>query len=234
MGKSQRLFELVTLLSGRRTAVTARTLAEVLEVSERTIYRDVDALVSAGVAVEGEAGVGYRLRPGTHLPPLMFNAEEVTAIILGLAMVRATTDPGLGGAALGAERRIRAVLPDELKRALDMLPYRMPVTARSLKLSDLHSVLRRAVTEFVKLEIHYTDGDGQVTDRVVWPLAIVGWSDCWTVLGWCELRNAYRNFRLDRIEDMTVLPTRFETGPNLSYDHYVQTELTDRDGGDRL
>lgn len=229
MGKSQRLFELVTLLSGRRTAVTARTLAEVLEVSERTIYRDVDALVSAGVAVEGEAGVGYRLRPGTHLPPLMFNAEEVTAIVLGLAMVRAATDPALGAAALGAERRIKAVLPDELKRALEKLPYRMPITRRSQQLSDLHAVLRQAVTGFIKLKIHYGDRDGQITDRIIWPLAVVGWVDRWTVLGWCELRNAYRNFRLDRIEDVSVLTEHFETGPTLSYEHYIQVEMADKD-----
>lgn len=229
MGKSQRLFELVTLLSGRRTAVTARTLAEVLEVSERTIYRDMDALVLAGVAVEGEAGVGYRLRPGTHLPPLMFNAEEVTAIVLGLAMVRATTDPELGSAALSAERRIRAVLPDDLKRALEKLPYRMPITKRSLQLSDLHTVLRRAVTEFIKLKIHYGDRDGQITDRVIWPLAIVGWTDRWTVLGWCELRNAYRNFRLDRIETVDVLEAHFETGSTLSYEHYISEALADKE-----
>jgi len=225
MGKSQRLFELVTLMSGRRTAVTARTLAEVLEVSERTIYRDMDALVASGVAVEGEAGVGYRLRPGSHLPPLMFSAEEAMALVLGLAMVRAATDVELATAAQGAERRIRAVLTDDLKRALEKLPYRMPMTNRSRSLSALHSILRKAATEYIKLKIGYADKDGIVSERVIWPLAIVGWGDRWTVLGWCELRQDYRNFRLDRISDTDVLEARFETGPTLSFDHYVQTML---------
>lgn len=225
MSKSQRLFELVTLLRGRRTVVTARALAEVFEVSERTIYRDMDALVAAGVAVEGEAGVGYRLRPGSHLPPLMFNADEVMALVLGLSMVRATADHELSAAALGAERRIRAVLPDELKRALELLPYRIPITKRSQSLASMHEVLRKAATDFVKLKISYADGDGVVTDRIIWPLAIVGWGDKWTVLGWCELRNAYRNFRLDRVVETEVLECHFEAGPEMSYAHYCETEL---------
>lgn len=225
MGKSQRLFELVTLLRGRRTAVTARTLAEVLEVSERTIYRDMDALVMAGVAVEGEAGVGYRLRPGSHLPPLMFSAEEATALVLGLSMVRATTDPALAQAAEGAERRIRAVLSDELKRALESLPYHMPITARSRSLSVLHAKLRMAAMQYRKLDIAYADRDGVATNRVICPLAILGWGDRWTVLGWCELRQAYRNFRMDRVETAEVLDVHFETGPQMSFAHYKATEL---------
>ena len=227
MGKSQRLFELVTLLKGRRTAVTARTLSEVLEVSERTIYRDIEALVSAGVAVDGEAGVGYRLRPGSHLPPLMFNTDEVVALVLGLAMVRASTDPELGAAAQGAENRIRAVLPEELKRALEQLPYYIPITQRSQSLSELHAVLRKAATDFIKLRIDYADVNGVATQRVIWPLAILGWGDRWTVLGWCELRQAYRHFRLDRVENAALLDEHFETGPTLSFAHYQETEFHD-------
>lgn len=227
MGKSQRLFELVTLLSGRRTAVTARTLAEVLEVSERTIYRDIEALVVSGVAVEGEAGVGYRLRPGAHLPPLMFSADEAMALVLGLSMVRAATDPELGAAAQGAERRIRAVLTDELKRALEQLPYRMPITTRSRGFAALHAEVREAATGHHKLDITYIDEHGAETQRIVWPLMIVGWGDRWTILGWCELRQAYRNFRLDRIADIKRLDDRFETGPQMSYEHYLATAMCD-------
>lgn len=225
MSKSQRLFELVNLLRGRRTAVTARTLAEVLEVSERTIYRDIDALVAVGVAVDGEAGVGYRLRPGSHLPPLMFDSDEVMALVLGLSMVRAATDTRLSDAALIAERRIRAVLPDELKRALEKLPYRMPITERSQSLADLHGILRRAATEYIKLDIAYSNEAGVGSNRIIWPLAIVGWGDRWTVLAYCELRRAYRNFRLDRIGETRELEDHFEAGPELSYEHYCRTEL---------
>jgi predicted DNA-binding transcriptional regulator YafY len=231
MGKSQRLFELVTLLSGRRTAVTAKTLSEVLEVSERTIYRDMDALVVSGVAVEGEAGVGYRLRPGSHLPPLMFSAGEATAMMLGLAMVRAVADPELGEAALMAERRIKAVLPDEVKRVLEALPYHLPVTKRSQAAAEMHKIFRQAATGLIKLEIDYADADGVATSRTIRPLAIVGWGDRWTVLGWCELRRAYRNFRLDRIAETKLLGVRFETGPEMSYDHYVKTEMDRYAGG---
>jgi len=234
VSKSQRLFELVTLLSGRRTAVTAKTLSEVLEVSERTIYRDMDALVASGVAVEGEAGVGYRLRPGSHLPPLMFSASEATAMMLGLAMVRAVVDPDLGGAATMAERRIKAVLPDEVKRVLEALPYHLPVTRRSQAAADLHGVVRRAVTEFIKLEIEYGDVNGVASTRVIYPLGIIGWGDRWTVLGWCELRDAYRNFRLDRIADARLTDDHFETGPEMSYAHYMETELARYESDENL
>lgn len=227
MSKSQRLFELVTMLRGRRTAVTARTLADVLEVSERTIYRDIDALVAVGVAVEGEAGVGYRLRPGSHLPPLMFGKDEVVALVLGLSMVRAATDPELSAAAEVAERRIRAVLPDELKRALELLPYRVPITKHFQALSSMHAVLRKAATEYFKLKISYADQDGVETERVIWPLAIVSWGHCWTVLAWCELRRAYRNFRLDRLVAVETLEVQFEVGPTLSYAHYCETQMSD-------
>lgn len=224
MGKSQRLFELVTLLKGRRTAVTARTLADVLEVSERTIYRDIEALVASGVAVDGEAGVGYRLRPGSHLPPLMFNGGEVMALVLGLGMVRASTDPELGELAQSAENRIRAVLPDDLKRQLELLPYHNPITERTRALAELHAALRRAATEFCKLSIDYADVHGVATTRVIYPLGIISWGDKWTALGWCELRNNYRHFRLDRMSNPIILEERFETGPTMSFAHYMSID----------
>lgn len=225
MAKSQRLFDLVNLLRGRRTVITARALAEVLEVSERTIYRDIAALMGSGVQVEGEAGVGYRLRPGADLPPLMFEHDEMLALLLGLRLVTAQTDSELAAAATGAERRIRAILPDNLKRALEQLPYHVPVTAQSRALAELHGQLRGAALGRLKLEISYSDQHGVCSDRIIWPLAILGWGDRWTVLGFCELRQAYRNFRLDRIAGCITLDARFETGPNLSYQHYIDTEL---------
>jgi len=223
LAKSRRLFELVNLLRGRRTAITAHALAEVLEVSERTIYRDISALMTAGVAIEGEAGVGYRLRSGSHVPPLMFDADEVLALILGLRMVSAQTDAELAEAAQGAERRIRAVLPEGLKRALEALPYHIPITDRSRALSSMHGLLRCAVREKLKLRLAYIDKNGEASVRTVWPLAILGWGDRWTVLAWCELREGYRNFRLDRVADPLLLAAHFETAADLSYAHYLSS-----------
>ena len=101
----------------------------------------------------------------------------------------------------------------------------MPVTERSQQIAVLHACLRKAATEFIKLEISYADKDGVATQRIIWPLAILGWGDRWTVLGWCELRQDYRNFRLDRIAQARLLEAHFETGPELSYDHYCRTRL---------
>lgn len=225
MSKAERLFELVTLLRGKRTAVTALELAQTLHVSERTIYRDIAVLAETGVPLEGEAGVGYRLAPHTHLPPLMFDPDEAIAIAVGLRLVRAATDPELGAAAERAEHRIRAVLTDAIKQKLDRLPYRIPVLERNADLRARHARVRRAADDRAKLAIAYVDEEGRPSERVTWPLALMGWGDRWTVLAWCESRKAYRNFRLDRIGRMDRLDERFETSETLSIGHYFRTEL---------
>jgi predicted DNA-binding transcriptional regulator YafY len=225
MSKAERLFALVTMLRGRRTAVTALELARALHVSERTIYRDIAALVGSGIPLEGEAGVGYRLAAHAHLPPLMFDPEEAIAIAVGLRLVRAATDPELGLAAERAERRVRAVLTDAIKQKLDRLPYRIPVLERHAALRARHAQVRRAAAEKWKLAISYVDEAGRPSERIVWPLALMGWGDRWTVLAWCESRQAYRNFRLDRIGELERLDEPFETSETLSIAHYFKTEL---------
>lgn len=225
MSKAERLFALVTMLRGRRTAVTALELAQTLHVSERTVYRDIAALAASGVPLAGEAGVGYTLAPHAHLPPLMFDPEEAIAIAVGLRLVRAVTDPELGEAAERAERRIRAVLTDAIKLKLDRLPYRVPVLERNAGLRARHAQVRRAASERAKLAISYVDEEGTPSERIVWPLALMGWGDRWTVLAWCESRKAYRNFRLDRIGRLDRLDERFETSETLSIAHYFRTEL---------
>ena len=225
MSKAERLFELVTLLRGRRTAITALELAQTLGVSERTIYRDLAALAASGIPLAGEAGVGYTLAPHSHLPPLMFDPEEAIAIAVGLRLVRAATDPELGLAAERAKRRVRAVLTDAIKQKLDRLPYRIPVLERHAALRARHAQVRRAAAEKWKLEISYVDETGRPSERIVWPLALMGWGDRWTVLAWCATRMAYRNFRLDRIGRLDRLDERFETSETLSIAHYFRTEL---------
>lgn len=225
MSKAERLFNLVTLLRGKRVAVTAAELAGTLGVSERTVYRDLSALGQAGVPIAGAAGVGYRLSPRAHLPPLMFTPDEAIAIAVGLRLVRAFTDPELGEAAARAEQRVRAVLPDASKLRLERLPYRIPVLERDAALRERHADLRRAALAQAKLRIEYRDEKGQVSRRVIWPLALMGWGGHWTVLGWCETRTAYRNFRIDRIETLEALSEPFELSATISIAHYYRTEL---------
>jgi predicted DNA-binding transcriptional regulator YafY len=225
LSKAERLFQLVTLLRGRRLAVTARDLAQALGVSERTIYRDLGALANSGVPVAGEPGVGYRLAASAHLPPLMFPPDEAVAIAVGLQLVRAFTDPELGAAAERAGSRVRAVLPDELKLRLERMPYRIPVLERDVPLRDRHAELRRAADRQSKLRLDYRDEQGELTRRIVWPLALMGWGGRWTVLAWCETRNGYRNFRIDRIAALEPLDQQFEISDSINIAHYYRTEL---------
>jgi predicted DNA-binding transcriptional regulator YafY len=217
--KSERLFQLVTLLQGRRTAITAEALAEVLEVSLRTVYRDVQALMLSGVPIDGEAGVGYRLRPGFDLPPLMFRSDETTALLVGSRMVQAWTDPALAEAARRAEAKILAVLTPVMRIEISRLPYRIPVFSNGER--EVHGVLRTACEVRQKVEVTYRDAKGEATTRILWPLGLIGWGERWTLLAWCEKRDAYRNFRLDRVENIAVLPVTYPLHPERSLEHYL-------------
>ncbi len=219
MRKSERLFQLVTLLQGRRTAITAQALAAELGVAVRTVYRDIQALILSGVPIDGEAGVGYRLRAGFDLPPLMFQPEEVTALLVGSRMVQAWTDPALAQAAKQAEAKILAVLTPAMLVAISRLPYRIPAYERAE--SGIHGLLRKACEARQKVSISYRDMNGQDTTRFLWPLGMVGWGDHWTLLAWCEKRDAYRNFRFDRIQDIKVLPELYPLHPQRNLEHYL-------------
>lgn len=225
MSKAERLFSLVNLLRGRRGAVTASNLAANLGVTERTIYRDIAGLAAAGVAVDGERGVGFRLPRSSHLPPLMFEPDEAEAIAVGLRLVRALTDPQLADAAAAAERRMRAVLPEAAKRRLETLPYRVPVLEKTRALRERHALLRGAAAAQLKIRLGYTDGSGAASERTIWPLGLIGMGEHWIILAWCEVRSAYRNFRIDRMSRVELLPDRFVVSDTISIAHYFGTVL---------
>ncbi len=219
MRKSERLFQLVTLLQGRRTAMTAQSLAEKLGVGVRTVYRDVQALVLSGVPIDGEAGVGYRLRAGFDLPPLMFEMEEVTALLAGSRMVQAWTDPELADAARRAETKILSVLTRSMLNEVSRLPYRIPDYQRPER--ETHGLLRKACELRLKVKVSYRDMKEQESERTLWPLGMVGWGDHWTLLAWCELRDEYRNFRFDRILHIDCLPEQYPQHPQRNLEHYL-------------
>lgn len=223
MRKSERLFQLSTLLQGRRTAITAQALAEKLGVAVRTVYRDIQALTLSGVPIDGEAGVGYRMRPGFDLPPLMFQAEEVTALLVGSRMVQAWTDQGLSGAAKTAEAKILAVLTPSMLAAISRLPYRIPAYERAE--SCTHGLLRQACEARQKVSIGYRDMSEQASTRILWPLGMVGWGDHWTLLAWCEKRDDYRNFRFDRIQKIEALAEYYPAHPQRNLEHYLTEVL---------
>lgn len=204
MRRADRLFLIVQYLRSRRLT-TAAWLAERLEVSVRTVYRDIQDLSLSGVPVEGEAGVGYRLRHKLDLPPLQFDRAELAAINLGLRFVLGRTPTPVARAASTALAKIRGVLPPNLLADLDQARVFVPVTGGD----ELFLPLDAAIRGHRKLCLDYAREDGAASRRVVRPLALFYWGKAWTLLGWCELREAFRSFRLDRIVGLEPLEEVF-------------------------
>ncbi len=203
MRRADRLFQIVQFLRSRRIT-TAHWLAEVLEVSERTIYRDIQDLMSSSVPIEGEAGVGYVIRRGYDLPPLMFTREEIAALTLGARIVNSWADPALAKAADSVLSKVETVLPESLKETLDQTHLYSPMYRLPVEVASVLGDLRSAIDVRKKVTISYTRADGSESQRVLWPLGLFFWGNVWTLGSWCELREAFRNFRLDRIGEFTV------------------------------
>lgn len=223
MRRADRLFQIIQLLRGRRRAVTARWLAEQLEVSERTVYRDIRDLVINGTPIEGEAGVGYTLRAGYDLPPLMFDAEEIEALVLGARVVAAFGDAKLAQAASRVVSKVENVLPARLKPKLGEAALFAPKMGIGEAASDALLAVRVALAERRKLSMRYTREDGEVSDRVVRPLGAFFWGRTWTVTAWCELRGDFRNFRLDRVAAVEMLDETFADEPGRTLRDYLRT-----------
>ncbi len=208
MRRADRLFEIIQILRTRQLT-RARDLAEKLEVSERTIYRDIADLMSTGVPIDGEAGIGYVLRGGFDLPPLMFNEQEVEALILGARIVESWTDDELADAAANVISKVEAVLPDRLRRHMEetalLAPSHHHVEPIEFELGDL----RRALRAKFKVHFRYVDAEEQPTERSVRPLAVAFFGPVWLLAGWCELRDDFRSFRLDRMRGFAVLEETF-------------------------
>ncbi len=222
MRKAERLFQLLTLLRGRRTVITARSLAEHLQVSERTIYRDMQSLSLSGVPIEGETGVGYRLKAGFTIPPIMFSPQELEAILLGARMVQRWGDQELGKAADSALTKIRAILPDKLHFEHAIKPEWLLVPDYSSGENARHGEqIRAAIKSLRVLSINYRTEDQQSSDREIWPLGLVFWGNVWTLISWCELRHAYRSFRLDRIIKLTPIERHYLLSDSINLQHYI-------------
>ena len=210
MRRADRLFQIVNVLRRRRTATTATHLAERLGVSERTVYRDVRDLVLAGTPIDGEAGVGYRIRPGYDLPPLMFDRDEIQALVLGARIVRQFGDPALARASDAILAKVAAIVPKDLAPLLADTRLFVPSIIGAGTSADALGLAREALIARRKLELSYATSDGVATKRTVRPLGIFFWGRTWTLAAWCELRRDFRNFRLDRVGTSTMLDETFE------------------------
>lgn len=220
MRRADRLFLIVHALQGRRTALPARRLAETLRVSLRTVYRDVADLQVSGVPIEGEAGVGYLLRKGSNIPPLMFTPDELEALVVGTRFVCAFAGTRLAANAQAAMLKIEAVLPPALRQRADHTRIFAPVW-RDQHQSDFAALLDRlhtAIGDHQVLRLDYCDESERETRREIEPLCLAFWGGKWTLGGWCRLRNDFRNFRPDRIVRCEATGESFSetTGRNLA------------------
>jgi predicted DNA-binding transcriptional regulator YafY len=209
MSRAQRLLDLIQLLRGHRRAVSGAVLAEELEVSLRTLYRDIETLRAQGAHIDGEAGVGYVLHPGFMLPPLMFSEEEIEALVLGSRWVSERADGLLGKAARNVLAKIGAVLPLDLRDGIAasgmLIGPGDPIAAGDAELA----AIREAIRAERKMRIAYADERGTATSRTIWPVALAFFDRVRVVVGWCEMRQGFRHFRTDRIAELDVTADRY-------------------------
>ncbi|MHB0990445.1 MAG: helix-turn-helix transcriptional regulator [Burkholderiales bacterium] len=208
MSRTERLFDLIQILRSHRFPVTGSDLAKELGISLRTLYRDIETLQGQGANIEGEPGLGYVLRPGFMLPPLMFTEEEIEALVLGSRWVSERADLQLSKAAKGAVSKIASVLPQDLRIALDTTSLMVGKGEQTLESIDL-SQIRRAIRIEHKVLIHYLDLKGNSSERTIWPVALGYFDRARMLAGWCELRHEFRHFRTDRITALTIRPERY-------------------------
>jgi predicted DNA-binding transcriptional regulator YafY len=209
MSRAQRLLDLIQHLRSYRRPISGALLAEALGISLRTLYRDIGTLNAQGAHIDGEPGVGYVLRPGFMLPPLMFSEEEIEAIVLGSRWVADRADAALSAAARNALAKIAAVLPQDLKTSLDtsslLIGPGKPIAAGDSELP----VIRQAIRDERKLRIRYLDKNGGDSRRTIWPFALGFFERVRVVVAWCEMRQDFRHFRTDRISKLLVTDKRY-------------------------
>lgn len=210
MSRTQRLFDLIQILRRHRYPVTGKQLADELDVSLRTLYRDIATLQTQGASIEGEPGLGYVLRPGFMLPPLMFSEEEIEALVLGSRWVARRTDKKLRLAATNVLAKISAVLPEDLRHQLEFSGLLIgPVKTAIENDDEKEALIRHAIRREYKVQMTYVDVKGNESQRLIWPLALGFFEEVHVVVAWCELRLDFRHFRADRITKLTQLETRY-------------------------
>lgn len=210
MSRTQRLFDLIQILRCHRYPISGKQLAHELNVSLRTVYRDIATLQAQGASIEGEPGMGYVLRPGFMLPPLMFSEEEIEALVLGARWVERRTDKKLRRAATNVLAKISAVLPKDLQQQLEYSGLLIgPVKITIENDDEIEALIRLAIRKEYKLKMTYVDVKGDESQRIIWPLALGFFEEVRVIVAWCELRSDFRHFRTDRIVKLAPLETRY-------------------------
>jgi predicted DNA-binding transcriptional regulator YafY len=223
--RADRLFEIIQFMR-RKELTRARDLSEALEVSERTIYRDIQDLVASGVPIEGEAGVGYVLKAGFDLPPLMFKEQEIEALVLGARIVESWADAELSAAASDVIAKVEAVIPERLRGYMANTALLAPAHHYMEPVTFNMAELRRAVRSHLKVHFNYRNAIAEDSQRTVRPLCIAYFGPVWLLSAWCELRQDFRTFRLDRIENFEVRTDRFPPEPGKTLHDFLKRDQT--------
>jgi predicted DNA-binding transcriptional regulator YafY len=221
--RADRLFEIIQSMR-RQGLVRARDLSAALEVSERTIYRDIQDLMASGVPIEGEAGVGYVLKAGFDLPPLMFKEQEIEALVLGARIVESWADPELAAAASDVIAKVQAVVPDRLRDYMANTALLAPPHHWMEPIAFDMAELRRALRGQLKVNFSYRDAQAEASCRTVRPLCLAYYGPVWMLSAWCELREDFRTFRLDRMADFAVSGDRFRHEPGKTLHDFLKRD----------
>lgn len=224
MRRADRLMKIVHFLRRRRRAVTASRIAEEFGICTRTVYRDIQDLMDTGVPITGEAGVGYVIDKQYYLPPLVFDHDEMEAIGLGISMVRQWTDERFAAKANSAFEKMLSVLPAELQGELQQISTYSLTSAAKIPWTVSFSDLRESIRQRQFVEMEYQDEAKRPSVRKVRPLGLFFFSPVWLLAGWCELRNDFRNFRLDRIVALEVLEVKIDEDPDKTLQAYLRSE----------
>ncbi len=233
MHRADRMLEIIQLLR-RKKLVRAADLATEFGVTERTIYRDVRDLIASGVPIEGEAGVGYVLRSGYDLPPLMFSESEIEALVLGARIIESWADDELAVAAANVIAKVETVIPDRLRRYMEntalLAPEHHYMQPLVVDLADIRAAIRNRR----KVQFAYTDGIGEPSERIVRPLSLAYFGPVWMLAAWCELRDDFRTFRIDRMRDYKLTSQTFSHEPGRTLSDFLKRPETWNRGKDRL
>lgn len=222
MRRADRLIKLVHFLRQRRKAVTAARIAEEFNICTRTIYRDIQDLMDSGVPIRGAAGVGYVIDKQYYLPPITFDADELEAIALGISMVRQWTDDLFATKAESAFAKIKAALPPNLQGEIEQITTYAVPTLPPVPWRVSFSSVRNCIRTRQKIMLEYCDEAKNTTTRIIWPLGLVFFNPVWLLISWCETRRDFRNFRLDRIQSLSITEAKFADEPDKNLAAYLQ------------
>ncbi|MCP4325036.1 MAG: YafY family transcriptional regulator [Psychromonas sp.] len=225
MNRTERLFQIVEILRSRKTT-TAGYLAERLGLSVRTIYRHINDLSLSGIPIISEAGVGYWLDDSFDMPPLMFNEEEILALSFGAKLVQQTADDFLADAATSLLQKVQRSLPAEKKKILNQITLHAPFPLIDKSQKQKMAICREAIELQKVLVIEYSDVDNNYSERQVWPLALVFWGKAWTLASWCEKRQDFRAFRLDRMQNVNVSKRLFQTTEAICLQVFIEKQAS--------